>query len=98
MGRPEEADRSTEAVVMRVAWVGLGKLGSVCAAVLRKHGHDVVGYDPYTNGSLPLYEADTVGLHPVPNFPELSTVVGHVSDQDPSGVIFISVQTPHAPQ
>lgn len=85
---------------MRVAWVGLGKLGSVCAAVLRKHGHDVVGYDPYSTGALPSYEADTAGLVPTPLFP-LETVVQHVRDQDEDsrrGLVFVSVQTPHAPQ
>lgn len=83
---------------MRVAWVGLGKLGSVCAAVLSKHGHDVKGYEPFGTGRLPQYEADTGDLTPVPQA-DLPTVVGHVADHSGRrSVIFVAVQTPHAPQ
>src|SRR5688500_16883774 len=76
---------------MKIGYVGLGKLGSVCAAVLQQHGHSVKGYDPFVQTSrLPDYEANTSGLDPVALEDDLSELVRW------SELIFIAVQTPHS--
>jgi 6-phosphogluconate dehydrogenase len=36
---------------MRLGMVGLGKMGANMAARLEEHGHDVVGYDPFSEAS-----------------------------------------------
>ena len=78
---------------MKIGYVGLGKLGSVCSAVLQKHGHEVRGYDPYVMKSqIPDYEADTEDLQPVVVEPTLYRLV------DWADLIFVAVQTPHPPQ
>lgn len=78
---------------MRVGWCGLGKLGVPCALALAKYGgHAVTGYDPYPP-RLPSYEANTDHL-------DLSMITladspaGVVAASD---VVFVAVQTPHAP-
>jgi UDPglucose 6-dehydrogenase len=75
---------------VRVGWVGLGKLGSVCASVLAAHGHDVLGFDISRVRELPRYEALAAHLTPVPQG-TLGEVVTH------SEIVFVAVQTPHAP-
>ncbi len=76
---------------MKIGYVGLGKLGSVCAAVLSKHGHEVRGYDPFTQSSqLPSYEANIDDLTPVQIYSDLDELVRW------SELIFIAVQTPHS--
>ncbi len=77
---------------MRIGYIGLGKLGSVCAAVLAKHGHEVLGFDPFSDGKIPSYEVGTDALEPVQ---QAASVVSLV---DWAQVIFLAVQTPHAPE
>jgi UDPglucose 6-dehydrogenase len=75
--------------VAAVGWVGLGKLGGPCAAALAHFGgHVVYGYDVrgtredrYDFGSLPPIELT-------------ESVEKVVAETD--GVVFLSVQTPHA--
>lgn len=85
---------------MSVGWVGLGKLGFTCAAVLADRGHDVYGYDVTS------WPGDVLaGTEPLPHedgIDQLDTsrlkVVGSVAEVvDKARVVFVAVQTPHAP-
>lgn len=73
-----------------VGWVGLGRLGAPCAAALAHHGgHTVVGYDVRElSASSPLWE----GLPPVKMLESIERVVAETDR-----VVFVAVQTPHAP-
>lgn len=87
----------------RIGWVGLGKLGLPCALVMRKAGFEVCGTDidrrvsdyiekgeiPYQEGGV----ADTFAAGYSIEWKE--NVESVVSNSD---VIFVAVQTPHAPQ
>lgn len=89
---------------MRVGWVGLGKLGLPCALVLANSGHDVTGYD--VNPRVAAFLAGDASALPwvEPGVDELVRAdVMHVVEDvgqvvDRSDVIFIAVQTPHAPR
>jgi UDPglucose 6-dehydrogenase len=87
---------------MNIGWVGLGKLGLPCALSLAHHGHQVYGYDtnpdidvyvaqakvPYVEEKVSEYLADT----PL----QLADSVAEAVER--SDIIFLAVQTPHAPQ
>lgn len=78
---------------MRIGWVGLGKLGMPCALVLAKHGgHDVTGYD-VRPPKIPAYEAGIDQLDPS-MLTLADSPAGVVAASD---VVFVAVQTPHAP-
>jgi UDPglucose 6-dehydrogenase len=87
----------------RISWCGLGKLGLVCALTLAKHGgHSVVGYDPSTRpgqilrGDVPPPQEE--GIEALLSGADLtlaSSPTQLVADTD--GVVFVAVQTPHAP-
>ena len=73
----------------RVGWVGLGRLGGPCAAALQQFGgHTVIGYD--VRGSKATYDFD--GLNPIKLVDSIQDVVN-----ESDGVVFVAVQTPHAP-
>jgi UDPglucose 6-dehydrogenase len=86
-----------------VAWCGLGKLGLVCALTLAKHGgHAVIGYDPsprpgqILRGEVPPPQEE--GIEALLSGADLtlaSTPAELVATTD--GVVFVAVQTPHAP-
>jgi len=73
-----------------VGWVGLGKLGAPCAAALQAGGHEVVGYDVRGTDK---NDYDWNGQGPV----NLVNSIANVVDST-DGVVFVAVQTPHAPQ
>lgn len=75
---------------VHVGWIGLGKLGAVCAAVFQDAGLQVRGYDPYSDGQIPDYETGAADLLPVPRL-ELRDLAAWAD------VVFVAVQTPHAP-
>lgn len=64
-----------------VGWLGLGRLGGPCADTLAGCGHQVVGYDPRP-------PADPGRVKP-------GTLADVVAATD--GLVFVCVQTPHAP-
>ncbi len=73
-----------------VGWIGLGKLGGPCAAALAAHGsHKVWGYD--VRGSH-LDSYDFAGLEPIELVDTIDDVV-----RNTDSVIYVAVQTPHAP-
>jgi len=85
---------------MNVGWIGLGKLGLTCAAVLADRGHNVVGYD------VSPWAADVLGGRaPAPaeeGFEALDTsrigLAPHIASVVASSdIVFVAVQTPHAP-
>lgn len=95
---------------MNIGWLGLGRLGLPCALVLADRGHDVVGLDaveavnkavdtcdldslPYVEPGVPdlLAKADSGSTVFRVAF-SLREVVGHAE------VLFVAVQTPHAPE
>jgi UDPglucose 6-dehydrogenase len=90
--------------VSTIGWVGLGKLGLVCALVQEKHGgHHIVGYDPSTRpneilcGQAPPPQEDGIeALLAGSNLELASTPAGAVAATD--GVVFVAVQTPHSPE
>lgn len=80
---------------MRVGVIGLGKVGLAWAYVLRHHGgHQVIGHDIQVEIPLQLQEPGMAVLHgrgPILTAP----TVGDVLDR--AEVVFVAVQTPHAP-
>ena len=86
---------------MKVGWIGLGKLGAPCALVLAQH-HEVYGYDvsdwaqQVIKGEIPPPQEegieDLLASHDLSVLPTVAAVV------DASDVLFVAVQTPHAPQ
>ncbi|MGW0905020.1 hypothetical protein [Streptomyces sp. NPDC002853] len=86
-----------------VGWIGLGKLGVVCALTLAKHGgHNVIGYDPsprpgrILRGETPPPQEE--GIESLLASAELtlaSTPLQVVASID--RVVFVAVQTPHSP-
>ena len=87
-----------------VGWIGLGKLGAVCALALAKHGgHHIVGYDtsdrPWkvlTGTATPPNEEGIRELLDSATIDRAATPAQVVSATD--NVVFVSVQTPHGPQ
>lgn len=96
---------------MRVGWIGLGRLGLPCALALADAGHDVTGYDVnplirelWSKGG----GFDELG-YVEPGVNELADRVGgapeHLQIADTveavvrgAEVVFVAVQTPHAPE
>lgn len=85
-----------------VAWIGLGKLGLPCAMTLQHlAGHDVIGYDVDRERVERLLAeggdhgeqglADLIERGPLKLAHSISEAVAHAD------VVFIAVQTPHAP-
>src|SRR6266498_150889 len=87
-----------------VGWVGLGKLGLTCALVLEKHGgHKITGHDPSPRPAdilagrvAPPHEEGIQELIDGSHLEITPTPAGVVRATD--GVIFVAVQTPHAPE
>lgn len=88
---------------MKVGWVGLGKLGLPCATVLAQH-HDVWGYDvsdrPWNIMRSPGLGNREEGLRELLSDEDrrvqrCDSVADVVKQAD---VIFVAVQTPHAPE
>jgi UDPglucose 6-dehydrogenase len=87
---------------VKIGYVGLGKLGCPCAVALDAAGHEVIGYDvspeparyleerkvPYLEEGL----ADLLVDHTVTVAPSIDALVAAGPE-----VIFVAVQTPHAP-
>lgn len=72
-----------------VGWVGLGRLGAPCAAALAHHGgHKVWGYDVRGTN---VDDYDFAGLPAIELVDDVDDVVSR------SDVVFVAVQTPHAP-
>lgn len=84
-----------------VGWVGLGKLGLPCALVLADVGHDVLGYDVDNEKvSARLDSATDQGEAGMGEL--ISRTRLRLADDIPSvvkhaDVVFVAVQTPHAP-
>ena len=87
---------------MRIAWIGLGKLGAPCALALNVHGgHEVHGYDTDSRVAAYLQRQEPYP-HREEGIQELldantirmhSTLDAAVEQAD---VVFLAVQTPHA--
>jgi UDPglucose 6-dehydrogenase len=86
--------------VTALGWLGLGKLGLTCAAVLSDAGHHVAGYD------VSPWAADVLaGQAPPPHEDgfdaldasrlRIATSVEQVVED--AHIVFVAVQTPHAP-
>ncbi|MFE9735463.1 NAD(P)-binding domain-containing protein [Streptomyces sp. NPDC005863] len=86
-----------------VGWIGLGKLGAVCALTLAKHGgHRVIGYDPsprpaqILRGEVPPPQEEGIeALLPGADLTLASSPAQVVATAD--DVVFVAVQTPHSP-
>ena len=88
---------------MRIGWVGLGKLGLPCALVMSKAGLQVCGTDVnssvaqyISDGRIPYKEEGVSEAfqdgYSVTWLPTIPDVV------ETSDVVFVAVQTPHAPE
>lgn len=86
-----------------VGWVGLGKLGAPCALALQHHGgHDVLGYDIRRDSVELMFPeggdhgergfGDLSDRGPLKLADSIADVVAHAD------VVFVAVQTPHAPK
>ena len=85
---------------MQIGWLGLGKLGLPCALALSQH-HDVYGYDVtdwaqrVLKGELPPPQEEGIaGLLAYHGLTVQPTVAAVVEAAD---IVFVAVQTPHAP-
>ena len=88
---------------MKVGWIGLGKLGLPCALVMAKAGHEVCGTDTnlevaryLSEGQIPYREEGVAEA-----FREGHVVTWKESVADvlaASEIVFVAVQTPHAPE
>jgi UDPglucose 6-dehydrogenase len=89
---------------VKVGWCGMGKLGLTCAMVLAGAGHEVTGYDT-RDWWLRVLKQET----PPPREQGFAVLRDQVADQlkwatSPRGlvgasdVVFVAVQTPHAPE
>lgn len=82
---------------MNVAWLGLGRLGLPCALAIADHpDHTVVGYDPAITGRpSPAWQepgvADLLDRTALTMAPDVETAIRNAD------VVFVAVQTPHAP-
>lgn len=85
-----------------VGWIGLGKLGAPCAMALQHlAGHDVIGYDVDRTRVERMFSergdhgeqgfADLIDRGPLKLADSIPEVVAHAD------VVFVAVQTPHAP-
>lgn len=91
---------------MRVGWVGLGKIGLPIALCLAKHGgHQVTGYDvsprPWQvmDGEQPPMQEEGIQELLQAVGPSGISRAGSIADVVRlSDIVFVSVQTPHAPQ
>jgi len=89
---------------MRVGFIGLGKLGLPCAVTAALKGHDVVGYDhdssAMTKSPRPYRETGPDGTSPFDPFLAESPIRFGTLRQviDHAEILFVAVQTPHAPQ
>lgn len=86
---------------MNVGWIGLGRLGLPCALVLDAAGHTVTGYDLspvpaeiLTGKCPPMQEEHITGLLASSSLKLLSSPRDVAATSD---VVFVAVQTPHAP-
>ncbi|GGV45752.1 hypothetical protein [Streptomyces spectabilis] len=87
----------------RIGWIGLGKLGIVCALTLAKHGgHTVTGYDPsprpadILHGAAPPPQEEGIeALLAGASLTLASSASAVVASTD--SVVFVAVQTPHSP-
>lgn len=81
---------------MRIGFIGLGKLGLPVACAIAARGHDVIGYDHdperMTLDAWPAFEAHPWDDLPAIRFGSLEDVVRE------SEIVFVAVQTPHAPR
>lgn len=86
---------------MNIGWLGLGRLGLPCALVLAYHGHQVIGYD-VSDTPRKILE----GVEPLPQEKDFDVIaaMAHMELADSisdlvvsSEVVFVAVQTPHAP-
>lgn len=88
-----------------VGWIGLGKLGLTCALALEQHaGVSVIGYDPDPEIREILYQIKPP-RHQEKGMPELLAasdleLAPNIGDvvSGTTGLVFCSVQTPHAPE
>ena len=95
---------------MKVGWIGLGRLGLPCALVLADRGHEVVGFDVVEAVGNAVELADPIKLPYVePGVEDLlkRAAVGAIEFRvetsirevvRASEVVFVAVQTPHAPE
>jgi len=86
---------------MKIGFLGLGKLGLPCALAMEEKGHEIAGYDP-----LPQVQA-IVKARKIPYLEEGAQaaleksnirVVSPAELVASSELIFVAVQTPHAPE
>lgn len=88
---------------MKVGWIGLGKLGLPCALVCAGAGHEVHGTDAnvtvrdyLASGTIPYEEAGVDEAFARGLNVEWHESIGEVVRA--SDLVFVAVQTPHAPQ
>jgi UDPglucose 6-dehydrogenase len=89
---------------MKLGFIGLGKLGLPCAVACTMKGHDVVGYDVdrqlMTKTPRGYLETGPDGVSPFNPCLETSSIRFGSLDEVArhSEIIFVAVQTPHAPR
>lgn len=87
---------------MKIAFVGMGKLGFPCALAAASRGHDVVGFDadlkPYDIIASKKYPHREVHAQEMLKTTTLRMVVTMKAVVEHADIVFIAVQTPHRPE
>lgn len=81
---------------MRVGFVGLGKLGLPVATTMASLGLEVHGYDPFVKGHSGAEHEE--GYAQRIGEAKDNLIFGSLEDACRSEVVFVAVQTPHAPE
>jgi UDPglucose 6-dehydrogenase len=90
--------------MMRIGFVGLGKLGLPCAVAIAEFGHEVIGYDvdpkAMNKEDRPVHEAGPDGRSSFNDHLASSSIRFGTLDQvvNESEIILVAVQTPHDPR
>ncbi len=83
--------------MMRIGFIGLGKLGLPVATILAARGHKVTGYDPRVFGFPTVPDTQEEGWQRQIDAAGDRFSFGAIEEACRADVVFVAVQTPHEP-